>query len=145
MCSSDLRDGRERTMTVKLAERPGRGAGASQNVAPVPQPPTGGRPDQEPVLGLTVRDLDRFTAERLDLPKDMRGVLITRVEPLSSSFDADMQRGTVLLEINRRPITSTADYRRLARTARSGDILTLFVYSPDLDQRQVKTIRVEQR
>jgi serine protease Do len=140
-----LRDGREQTMTVKLAERPGRGAAASQNVAPVPQPPTGARPDQEPVLGLTVRDLDRFTAERLDLPKDMRGVLITRVEPLSSSFDADMQRGTVLLEINRRPITSTAEYRRLARTARSGDILTLFVYSPDLDQRQVKTVRVEQR
>jgi S1-C subfamily serine protease len=75
----------------------------------------------------------------------MRGVLITRVEPLSSSFDADVQRGTVLLEINRQAITSTTEYRRLARTARSGDILTLFVYSPDLDQRQVKTIRVEQR
>ena len=139
-----LRDGRQQTMTVKLAERPGRDA-ASQNVTPAPQPPVGGRPDQDPVLGLTVRDLDRFTAERLDLPKAMRGVLITRVEPLSSSFDADVQRGTVLLEINRQPITSTAEYRRLARAARSGDILTLFVYSPDLDQRQVKTIRVEQR
>jgi serine protease Do len=139
-----LRDGRQQTMTVKLAERPGRDA-ASQNVTPAPQPPAGGRPDQDPVLGLTVRDLDRFTAERLDLPKAMRGVLITRVEPLSSSFDADVQRGTVLLEINRQPITSTAEYRRLARAARSGDILTLFVYSPDLDQRQVKTVRVEQR
>jgi serine protease Do len=139
-----LRDGREQTMTVKLAERPGRETSASQNV-PAPAPPVGARPDQEPVLGLTVRDLDRFTAERLDLPKDMRGVLITRVEPLSSSFDADVQRGTVLLEINRQATTSTAEYRRLARTARSGDILTLFVYSPDLDQRQVKTIRVEQR
>ena len=138
-----LRDGREQTMTVKLAERPGRAA--SQSVTPAPSAPTGARPDQEPVLGLTVRDLDRFTAERLDLPRAMRGVLITRVEPLSSSFDADMQRGTVLLEINRQPITSTAEYRRLARAARSGDILTMFVYSPDLDQRQVKTIRVEQR
>jgi len=140
-----LRDGREQTMTVKLAERPGRGGAASQSVTPAPSAPTGARPDQEPVLGLTVRDLDRFTAERLDLPRAMRGVLITRVEPLSSSFDADMQRGTVLLEINRQPITSTAEYRRLARAARSGDILTMFVYSPDLDQRQVKTIRVEQR
>jgi serine protease Do len=136
-----LRDGHEQTMTVKLAERPAR----ESAVVPTPpvRAPTGGRPDQEPILGLTVRDLDRFTVQRLDLPADARGVLITRVEPLSSSFDADVQRGTVLLEINRQPIASTADYRRIARAARPGDILTLFVYSPDLEQRQMKTVRVE--
>ena len=51
----------------------------------------------------------------------------------------------VLLEINRQRIESLADYRRIARAARSGDILTLYVYAPDLDQRQLKTIRVEDR
>ena len=56
-----------------------------------------------------------------------------------------IERGTVLLEINRERVESLADYRRIARAARTGDILTLYIYAPDLDQRQLKTIRVEDR
>ena len=37
------------------------------------------------------------------------------------------------------------DYRRLALEANPGDILTLFLYSPELQQRQLKTVRVEER
>ena len=90
-----------------------------------------------------MRDLDRQTADRFDLPAGTRGVLITRVEAMSSSFDGGIERGTVLLEINRQRIETAADYRRVARLARPGDILTLYLYAPDLDQRQLKTIRVE--
>jgi S1-C subfamily serine protease len=64
---------------------------------------------------------------------------------MSTSFDAGIERGTVLLEINRQQVESVADYRRIARAARPGDVLTLYVYAPDLDQRQLKTIRVEDR
>ena len=92
-----------------------------------------------------VRDIDRQTAERLELPRQLHGVLITRVEPMSSSFDGGIERGTVLLEINRQAVESVGDYRRLARAARPGDILTFYIYAPDLDQRQLKTIRVEDR
>ena len=97
------------------------------------------------MLGLSVRDIDRATSERLDLPRAMKGVLVTRVEPMSSSFDADVQRGNVLLEINRQPVESVGEFRRIARATRSGDILTLYIYAPDVDQRQLKTIRVEER
>jgi S1-C subfamily serine protease len=75
----------------------------------------------------------------------MRGVLISRVEAMSSSYDGGIERGTVLLEINRQAVPSVADYRRIAKATRVGDILTLYVYVPDLDQRQLKTIRVEER
>ena len=64
---------------------------------------------------------------------------------MSSSFDADVQRGSVLLEINRQPVDSVGEFRRMARAARPGDILTLYVYAPEVDQRQLKTIRVEDR
>ena len=112
-----------------------------------PLPPSTDRPkvDADTPLGLTVRDIDRQTAERLELPKQTHGVLITRVEPMSSSFDGGIERGTVLLEINRQRVESVSDYRRVARTARPGDILTLYIYAPDLDQRQLKTIHVEDR
>jgi S1-C subfamily serine protease len=72
-------------------------------------------------------------------------VLIMRVEAMSSAFDGGIDRGTVLLDINRQHVESVADYRRIARDVHSGDILTLYVYSPDLNQRQLKTIRVEER
>jgi serine protease Do len=139
-----VRDGHSQNITLKLAERPARDGSAAQPESPAP---SGDRKtDPESIaLGLVVRDLDRTTAERLELPRHMQGVLITRVEALSSSFDGGIERGTVLLEINRQRVESVAEYRRVARAARPGDILTLYIYSPDLDQRQLKTVRVEDR
>jgi serine protease Do len=139
-----LRDGHEQSVTVKLAERPPREAGDRKNdvSAPVPVPR---KVDPDGLLGLTVRDLDRATVDRLELPKAIKGVLVTRVEPMSSSFDAEVQRGQVLLEINRQAVESAADFRRIARATHAGDLLTLYVYEPDLDQRKLKTIRVEDR
>jgi serine protease Do len=139
-----VRDGHDQTLTVKLAERPARER--QDRAEPSSPGPERGRsdPDNAP-LGLTVRDLDRQTADRLDVPNDIRGVLITRVEGMSSSFDGGIERGTILLEINRQRIETAAEYRRIARAARPGDVLTLYIYAPDLEQRQLKTIRVEDR
>jgi serine protease Do len=139
-----VRDGHPQSVTLKLAERPARDNASAHSDAPAPTSDHKGDPDMM-ALGLVVRDLDRQTAERLELPKQTQGVLITRVEPMSSSFDGGIERGTVLLEINRQRVESVAEYRRLARAARPGDILTLYIYSPDLDQRQLKTVRVEDR
>ena len=138
-----VRDGHEQSATVKLAERPQRDSADSRGDSAAPSDRV--KADQDVALGLSVRDLDRQTVERLDLAKDTHGVLITRVEPLSSSFDSGIERGTVILEINRQRVTSAAEYRRVARAARPGDILTLWVYAPDLAQRQIKTVRVEER
>jgi S1-C subfamily serine protease len=71
--------------------------------------------------------------------------LITRVDPLSAASDAEVERGSVLLEINRKPTPTSAEYRRIALAARPGDVLTLYLYSPDLGQRQMKTVRVDER
>ncbi|HZP47943.1 MAG TPA: trypsin-like peptidase domain-containing protein [Vicinamibacterales bacterium] len=137
-----VRDGHEEAVTVKLAERPPREGDRSDQSTP---PPDRVKADGDAMLGLAVRDLDAQTANRLEVPKGLRGVLITRVEPMSSSFDSGIERGTVLLEINRQRVESASDYRRLARAVRPGDILTLYIYSPDLEQRQLKTVRVEDR
>jgi serine protease Do len=136
-----MRDGREYTITVKLAERPPRTLVSTEPAST----PRGNRPSPDQVLGLTVRDLDAGAFNRYQLPRQTRGVLITRVEPLSVAFDADLESGSVLLEINRKPIQSVEDYRRLALEANPGDILTLYLYSPELQQRQLKTVRVEER
>jgi serine protease Do len=142
-----VRDGREQSVTVKLAERPPRDPAdrktdANGN-APAPTAPRKSDPDG--LLGLIVRDLDRPTLDRLDLPRTMKGILVTRVEPMSSAFDAEIQRGNVVLEINRQHVESVADFRRIARAAQPGDLLTMYIYEPDVDQRKLKTIRVDDR
>ena len=53
-----------------------------------------------------------------------------RVEPMSPAFDAEIERGAVVLEINRRPVTSAADYNRLTAGARTGDVLAFYLYVP---------------
>ena len=102
-----VRDGREQDVIVKLAERPSRDRAQTQTPA-APAPADRSRSEADPSLGLTVRDLDRQTTDRLELPRAAKGVLITRVEPLSAAFDGGIGRGTMLLEINRQP-------RRLGR------------------------------
>lgn len=140
-----LRDGHQVPVTVKLAERPLRSGAAPDDPpasAPEPSRRTG---DADPLLGLSVRDIDPSTARRLELPRPTRGVLIMRVEPLSSAFDAGLERGTVLLEVNRHRVDSADAFRRIARDVRPGDVVAIFVYAPDTDQRQLKTVRAEER
>jgi serine protease Do len=135
------RDGREQTITVKLAERPPRERAAQ----PRQTAPSLNARESTPVLGLTVRDLDATAFNRLDLPGQTRGVLITRVEPLSPAFDAELQRDTVLIEINRKPVASAEEFRRIAGASHPGDVVALYVYVPELDQRKLVTVRVEDR
>jgi serine protease Do len=97
------------------------------------------------VLGLTIRELDAAAFNRFSLPRQTRGVLVTRVEPFSTSADAEVQRDMVILEINRKPIGSAEDFRRLAGAARPGEVVALYVYVPDLELRKLLTVRVEDR
>jgi len=137
-----LRDGHEEAALVKLAERPPRESDRPDQSTP---PPDRAKADGDALLGLNVRELDQQTANRFEVPKGMHGVFITRVDPISPSFDSGIERNTVLLEINRQRVESVGDYRRIARAVHPGDILALYIYSPDLEQRQLKTVRVEDR
>jgi S1-C subfamily serine protease len=75
----------------------------------------------------------------------MKGAVITRVEAMSASFDAGVERGMVIVEVNRQAVETAADYHRVVRLSHPGDILTLYVYAPDLDQRKLITVRVDDR
>jgi serine protease Do len=121
-----LRDGRPVLATVKLAERPGQDGAVTARLE-------GAAPSAAPAghaIGLTVRDLDGDARQRYGLPPGLQGALVGRVEPMSPAHDADIERGAVVLEVNRRPVTSAADYSRLTAGARTGDVLTFYLYVP---------------
>jgi len=134
-----VRDNHPVNIPVKLAERPEREKRVNGGEDQAPQPSS----QRGPALGLSVRDLDRDFAERFKLPDGMQGVIISRVEPMSPAFDAEIERGHVLLEINRHPVRSIEDYRRLTANAKPGDILALYIYKPESDSRALHTVKIE--
>ncbi|RPJ69921.1 MAG: PDZ domain-containing protein [Acidobacteria bacterium] len=134
-----LRDGRPMELTAKVTERPGRGPSADAGPS---EPPTPARAEPGNAIGLGVRDLDRESARRLGLPRDVEGALVAYVEPLSPAYDADLQRGHVILEINRQKVRSAADYERLAAASRPGQVLAFLVQMSG-GQRALHTVRVE--
>ncbi len=136
-----LRDGRTMNVAIKLAERPQRERRAPSTTGQQPLPSS----QRGPLLGLSVREIDGESAARFKLPDGTTGVIVSRVEPMSPAFDADVERGHVLLEINRQPVRSIDDYRRLTADARPGDILALYFYKPELEQRSLQTIKIEER
>ena len=135
-----LRDGRSLNVTLKLAERPVRDRLRAQ-AGPAPLPSSG----RGSLVGISVRELDEEFAVRYRLPEGMRGVIVSRVEPTSAAFDADIERGHIVLEINRQRVQSAEDYRRLTAAVRPGDVLTMYVYKPELNQRTLETVKIDER
>lgn len=138
-----LRDGRRETMQVKLAERPARdrpGDGLEDlGVRPRSRPP---EPTSMP-LGLAVRELDRGALGRLEIPDGVSGVVVSRVDPTGAGFQAELRRGVVIMEINKRPVASVAAYQQIVAAARPDDVLAMYVYDPTRSQRSLLTVVVE--
>jgi serine protease Do len=94
-------------------------------------------------LGLTVRNIDAELLQHLKLPAGTEGVIVSRVDPAGPAFEADILRGHVLLEINRRPVKSVDDYRKLMAGVHSGDVLTLYLYKPEQSGRALQTVKID--
>jgi serine protease Do len=113
-----VRSGKPVKVTTQIKEQPidFQSAGASPRRGQ-PQPQQPGRPnDQEtsgsPLASIHVEELTPAMAHQLDLPANVRGVLVNGVDP--DSGVAELQKGDVIEEINQQPITSVADYNKIA-------------------------------
>jgi serine protease Do len=120
-----VRDGRTMNMPVKLAERRLRQDNIESVVEESQQPRR-----RELPLGMAVRDLDAELLQHLDLPSGTHGVVVARVDPAGAAYEAEIQRGHVLMQINRQPVRSVDDYKRLLSAAKPGDVLTFYIYNP---------------
>ncbi|HEY5766230.1 MAG TPA: PDZ domain-containing protein, partial [Candidatus Udaeobacter sp.] len=113
-----VRDGKPLTVKTQIREQPV--DYESARVLPrgnQPQPQGPQRPnDQEtvdsPLASIHVDELTPERARQLDLPPNVRGVLVTDVDPDSGM--AELQKGDVIEEINQQPVTSVSDYNKIA-------------------------------
>jgi serine protease Do len=113
-----VRDGKPLKVTTQIKEQPVNYQ--STGVLPrgnQPQQQTPRQPGDEeeasgPLASIRVEALTPEVARQLDLPANVRGVLVTSVDPDSGA--AELQKGDVIEEINQQPVTSVSDYNKIA-------------------------------
>jgi serine protease Do len=89
-------------------------------------------------FGLTIRNITPDVARRLRLPQGVTGV-ITDVDQASGASRAGLQPGDVILEIDRQPVSSTADAQRLLDRVQSGSAAQMLIWRNG--QRQFVLVR----
>jgi serine protease Do len=82
-------------------------------------------------LGMTVQPLTPAIAESLGLDPDARGVVISAIQPGSNAEDAGLRRGDVILEVDRKPVTSLSSYQKALRKSAKGKSILLLVRRGD--------------
>jgi serine protease Do len=113
-----VRDGKPLKVTTQIKEQPQ--DYQTSNVSPrrgPSQPQTPAAPnDQEqtdnPLAAIDVSELTPDMVRQLDLPNNVRGVVVTGVD--ADSGAADLQKGDVIEEINQQPVASVSDYKKIA-------------------------------
>jgi serine protease Do len=112
-----LRDGRRQTISITLGtfpENPG-------------QPGARAEDTDRPRLGMSVRDLTPDLAQRVGVPRDTRGVLITDVETGEPAEEAQLGRGDVIVSVNGETVESVNDFEAAISRFESGDRMRLRV------------------
>ena len=80
----------------------------------------------KPRWGIGIADLTSDVREQLQAPESLKGAVIQRVQPGSPAEEAGLQRGEVIVSVNRRPTQSASDVQKaLANVPQGQDAMVL--------------------
>ena len=79
------------------------------------------------LTGIEVRNLTPEIARQLGLNRSDKGVVITRIEPGSVAEEMGLQRGDLIVEVNRKPIRNTDDYDDLLSKIKKDEAVLLLI------------------
>lgn len=125
-----VRDGKKKEFEVTLVVQPKdfearfgghRGGGEEEESE-------SGQADYSNALnGITVQDLTKTLAERLDIPVDAQGVLVSDVDPDSVAGQKGLRKGDVIEEVKREPVKSAADFNKIASNIKKNETVLLSI------------------
>jgi len=114
-----LRDGKEKTVEVKVGKRP------EERLAARGQPK-----EQQEEFGIGVSNLTPEITQRFNTD-ETSGVIVTHVEGGGKGDSADIRVGDVIKEINRQPIKNVSDYQAVLAKVAAGESVNLFIRRKD--------------
>ncbi len=110
-----IRDGNEQTLTVEIGK-------LDEEETVLADTATG----TSKKLGMTVQELTPKIAESLGIKED-HGLIVTDVAPGSAAAEAGVQRGDIILEINREKIDNVAQYLKALQETKDNKSLLLLI------------------
>ncbi|NOZ78197.1 MAG: Do family serine endopeptidase [Acidobacteria bacterium] len=120
-----LRNGKALTIPVKLEERKidesGRGKGHSSNATPE---------SVSERVGITVAPLTPDVRQYFGIDNNVKGVVVTKVNPISPAADAGLGRGDVITEVDGHSIGSVDQLKGAVAKVKKGGYLRLYVMRP---------------
>jgi serine protease Do len=110
-----LRDGKRKSLTVELGQKP-----QDQQAA------AAGGAEAEKTLGISVTNLSDELAERLGF-EGLSGVVVESVEPGSLAAEKGIAAGMLIMEVNRKPVKNTKKFDKAVKQAVKGGKVLLLV------------------
>jgi serine protease Do len=108
-----IRDGRKKTLEVKVGEMVEEGAPVAVSEA-------------EPELGMVVKKITPELARSLNLPQD-EGLVITEVEQNSPAAEAGLRPGDMILEMDQSSVKELDDFNKKMEDYKPGDTVLFLI------------------
>lgn len=123
-----IRDGKEKNLTILLAERPPDEVLAQAGALFLPEKKTEEKLPENVLKDVKVKALDEETRAQLNLGPKFTGVVVTHVTAGSPAENAGLQRGDLIQEINRQKVTGVKDYEAVrAKMKKEEDAVLLLM------------------
>jgi serine protease Do len=120
-----LRNGKRMTVNVKLTSREGSEAVAQSSGQ------SGGQGQQAKedgrFIGMTVDAVTQELRDKFSLPKGVQGVVATQVAPGSQAAQEGLRVGDVIMEINKKALTTVKDFSQNVGGLKTGDSVLLLI------------------
>lgn len=128
-----LRDGKLITLPVTIEEQP-QNYGLVREV-PRTRPRGNKNVDIDPLsvgrIGVEVTDLNQDLIDTIGLGRNVSGVFVFSVERESIASDAQLARGMVVTQVNRKPVKSAEEFRKLIEKGDLAKGILLLAKKPD--------------
>ena len=115
-----LRDGKSVSVPVTLEEMGSRDREDSEAAS---------NDHGKPRWGLGLADMTPELRQQVQAPSDIHGAIIERVQPGSAADNAGLQRGDVIVEVNRKPVENSADVQKALSAVPKGQDALVLVWS----------------
>jgi serine protease Do len=134
-----IRKGKEQTLKIQVAKLADPDKKPSKQTKVEPEPKQKQKQAQNRPLGLELAAVSEDLRRRYRLRENLKGLVVTNVDPDSNAADQNVQAGVVLLEVSGEPVTTAAEMRaRVEALKKAGKkSALLLLLNPNGEQRFV--------